>query len=422
MVDWPATRLGCHLRVKHGFAFQGEHFRDRGDYIVLTPGNFVEAGGFKDKSGVEKYYTATPPADYVLQRGDLIVAMTEQSQGLLGSSAMIPVNNVYLHNQRIGLVELTSDDVDLDFLYHLFNTPPVRNQIQATATGSKVRHTAPKRIEDVVVPLPPLSTQRKIAAILRSYDDLVENNNRRIKNLEEMAQRVYREWFVDFRYPGHEGVPLVKSDLGPIPTGWTVCPLSCITETVTRGVSPKYSEQSQRYVINQKCIRDGRLNLALGRCHQTAVPIAKVVQQGDILVNSTGVGTLGRVAQVLFEPSDLTVDSHVTIVRPAPETVTADFLGLAMLAREADLAAMGVGSTGQTELNRRVLAGLPLVVAPRQLQERFAAVVGPLRVLAVTLGTSTANLRATRDLLLPRLVSGEIDVTDFDAAMPEIAA
>ncbi len=422
MVDWPATRLGSHLRVKHGFAFQGEHFSDRGDYIVLTPGNFVEAGGFKDKSGVEKYYTATPPADYVLQRGDLIVAMTEQSQGLLGSSAMIPVDNVYLHNQRIGLVELASDDVDLGFLYHLFNTPPVRDQIQATATGSKVRHTAPKRIEDVVVPLPPLSTQRKIAAILRSYDDLVENNNRRIKNLEEMAQRVYREWFVDFRYPGHEGVPLVKSDLGPIPTGWTVCPLSCITETVTRGVSPKYSEQSQRYVINQKCIRDGRLNLALGRCHQTAVPIAKVVQQGDVLVNSTGVGTLGRVAQVLFEPSDLTVDSHVTIVRPAPETVTADFLGLAMLAREADLAAMGVGSTGQTELNRRVLAGLPLVVAPRQLQERFAAVVGPLRVLPVTLGTSTANLRATRDLLLPRLVSGEIDVTDFDAAMPEIAA
>ena len=422
MVDWPATRLGCHLRVKHGFAFQGEHFSDRGDYIVLTPGNFVEAGGFKDKSGVEKYYTATPPADYVLQRGDLIVAMTEQSQGLLGSSAMIPVDNVYLHNQRIGLVELTSDDVDLGFLYHLFNTPPVRNQIQATATGSKVRHTAPKRIEDVVAPLPPLSTQRKIAAILRSYDDLIENNNRRIKILEEMAQRIYREWFVDFRYPGHEDVPLVQSDLGPIPKEWNVYPLSYATESVTRGVSPKYSEESPGLVINQKCIRDGRLNLDLGRCHQTVVPIAKVLQHGDVLVNSTGVGTLGRVAQVLFEPRDLTVDSHVTIVRPAPETVTADFLGLAMLARQADIAAMGVGSTGQTELNRRVLAELPLLVAPMQLQERFTALVGPLRILPVTLAMITANLQAARDFLLRRLISGEINVDDLEVAVPEIAA
>ncbi len=78
----------------------------------------------------------------------------------------------------------------------------------------RVRHSS-----RLAIPIPPLSTQRKIAAILSAYDDLIENNNRRIKILEEMAQRIYREWFVDFRYPGHENVPLVDSELGPIPEG-----------------------------------------------------------------------------------------------------------------------------------------------------------------------------------------------------------
>ena len=93
---------------------------------------------------------------------------------------------------------------------------------------------------------PAAQTQRKIAAILSAYDDLIENNNRRIKLLEEMAQRIYREWFVDFRYPGHESVPLVESELGPIPEGWKVAALSSLTEVITRGVSPKYADTSDQ--------------------------------------------------------------------------------------------------------------------------------------------------------------------------------
>ena len=114
-----------------------------------------------------------------------------------------------------------------------------------------------------MAPLPPLPTQRKIAAILSAYDDLIENNNRRIKLLEEMAQRIYREWFVDFRYPGHEDVPLVDSELGPIPKGWNVQPLSDAAQIVTRSVEPADTVEASPGVVSTMTCDSGlpRLNV-----------------------------------------------------------------------------------------------------------------------------------------------------------------
>jgi len=228
--EWPITKLGAGISVKHGFAFKGEFFHDSGDLIVLTPGNFFEAGGFKLKSK-EKFYDGPVPEGYLLRRGDVVVAMTEQSKGLLGSTATIPADETFLHNQRLGLLQVTDPGLlDLRYCYHLLNSPDARNQIQATATGSKVRHTAPERIQSIRVALPDLEYQRKVAGALDSVESLIENNRRRIEILEEKARLIYREWFVHFRFPGHEDVELVDSNLGPIPDGWKVRPLSAVLE------------------------------------------------------------------------------------------------------------------------------------------------------------------------------------------------
>ena len=222
MSEWRETTLGESLAVRHGFAFRGEFFRDSGDLIVLTPGNFNDGGGFKQKGGAEKYYDGPVDRRYLLSKGDVVVAMTEQTRGLLGSSATVPESNRYLHNQRLGLLEI-SDPLRLNmrFCYHLLNHRDIRDQIQATATGAKIRHTAPERIRAVRIRLPSLRTQASIAGILDAIDDLIENNRRRIEVLEQMAQAIYREWFVHFRYPGHEDATFVDSPLGPIPeAGW----------------------------------------------------------------------------------------------------------------------------------------------------------------------------------------------------------
>jgi len=214
-------KLGDGIHIKHGFAFLGEYFSDQGKYILLTPGNFYEKGGFKSRPEKDRYYIGTFPSDYLLKKDDLIVAMTEQGPGLLGSSAFIPEDNTYLHNQRLGLVdEIDKELFDKKYLYNLFNSRGVRSQIYGSATGTKVRHTSPGRIYKVKVLVPDVVKQKEISSIIENYSQLIDGNRRRIQLLEESARLLFREWFVYFRFPGHEKVKIIKDGISKTPEGW----------------------------------------------------------------------------------------------------------------------------------------------------------------------------------------------------------
>lgn len=149
MSNWKTYKLGDLIDVKHGFAFKGEFFSDEPtEDILLTPGNFKIGGGFKtDKF---KYYKGDYPKSYVLKEGDILITMTDLSKAgdTLGYSAKIPKHNEvnYLHNQRLGLVQFKSDDIDPDFLYWVLRTQPYQYYIVGSATGSTVKHTSPTRI------------------------------------------------------------------------------------------------------------------------------------------------------------------------------------------------------------------------------------------------------------------------------------
>lgn len=414
MSEWTEVRLGDGLRVHHGFAFKGEFFSPEGKQIVLTPGNFIERGGFKPKNGTEKYYLGPVPEKFLLRQGDVVIAMTEQAQGLLGSSATIPEDGTYLHNQRIGLLELLDPELfDLRFVYHLMNSPNVRRQIQATATGSKVRHTAPERILAVTALVPTVTEQQTLAEILDSVDELIENNRRRVAVLEEMARTIYREWFVKFRYPGHEDVPLIDSALGPIPEGWIARPLREVSSVVARGISPKYADEGEWVVLNQKCVRDGRVSFGPSRRQERAVSDAKRIRTGDVLINSTGVGTLGRVAMYRGPSAGVTVDSHVTISRPAEESLN-PWYALSILGMQAEIERLGAGATGQTELRKTDVEALELVQPVAAVLDAFSVAVSPLLEQVDVFLTQIETLSALRDLLLPKLVTGQIEVSALD--------
>jgi len=197
---------------------------------------------------------------------------------------------------------------------------------------------------------------------------------------------------------------MVESALGLVPEGWDVKCLGDVTDYLNRGLSPRYDDNATGLVTNQKCIRNG---------HQSKpVPKEKAVRFGDVLINSTGVGTLGRVAQAYEELSDCTADSHVTIVRPKA-SCDIDFIGIALLGMESHFEQQGVGATGQTELGRGRIAETKFVVPPEREQKQFGQAVRPLRQLSVNLARKNTNLRAQRDILLPKLISGEIDVAAF---------
>lgn len=423
MNNWSAVQLGEHIRVKHGYAFQGKYFGERGQYVVVTPGNFIESGGFKTKSGAEKYYVVTPPDEYVLKRGDLVIAMTEQAHGLLGSSALIPADDTYLHNQRIGLIEQCSSDTDRGFLYYLFNTSTVRNQIQATATGSKVRHTAPVRIESITVQLPPVTTQRKIAAILSTYDDLIDNNNRRIKLLEEIAQRIYREWFVDFRYPGHENVPLVESQLGMIPEGWMprtlgeCCSIMQAGGTPSRGNLDYWTDGTVDWYKTTE-LQDGFLLTSSERVTELAVAERKtrVFPEGTILMAIYGSPTVGRLG-ILTSAGSCNQAALAMVGSEIPQ----EFLYYALVELRTHFNSIAQGAA-QQNISKQKVEATPILCPPPEMCLLAEDTIAPFWDQRRILNRATANLRATRDTLLPRLISGEVDVTYLDIAMTEVAA
>ena len=196
------------------------------------------------------------------------------------------------------------------FFYLLSQSNAIRDSASEAAHGTK-KLDMPV-LEQWPIPLPPLSTQQKIAAILSAYDDLIANNQRRITLLERMAEDIYREWFVRLRFPGHE--PSKRT-----PSSWTFAELGTVCTILKRGISPNYSELQSTLVINQRCIRAGFVDLAEARAHDTKVPAEKTLQYGDVLINSTGVGTLGRVAVFDLEMANLTCDTHVTICRAKSE-------------------------------------------------------------------------------------------------------
>jgi type I restriction enzyme, S subunit len=194
-MKWEKVKLGNLFQIKHGWAFKGEYFSNEGELIIVTPGNFFEKGGFRQLAGKEKFYLGEFPNEFLLKKNDVIIAMTEQGPGLLGSPAIVPSDEKYLHNQRIGLIhEIKDDKADPMYIYRLFFTSNVRNEIFGSATGTKVKHTAPKRIYDIEINLPPLPIQRKIASILSAYDDLIENNLKRVKLLEEATRNSYKQF------------------------------------------------------------------------------------------------------------------------------------------------------------------------------------------------------------------------------------
>lgn len=401
---WPEIRIGDLGDVFTGRTPSSEHPAYFGnDFPFLTPGDMRQGKYARtterslSSEGAELLKRIKLPADSVCvscigwQMGEAI--MTDRPS---------------FTNQQINAV-VPNDRVEPSFLY--YSIRPRKLELLALGTMAGVRTPILNKSAfcDLKVQVPPLPIQRRIAGIVSAYDDLIENSQRRIKILESMARALYREWFVHFRFPGHEAVPRVPSALGEIPQGWDVGKLEDLTAYLNRGILPSYDDNGDSTVINQKCIRDQRLSLTLARRQTKPIPPDKRVRFGDVLINSTGVGTLGRVAQVYQSLDECTVDTHVTIARPN-DVADFDFFGCTLLTQEDTFDRLGAGATNQTELSRAAIANVTLVVPQFSTQRHFGDIVRPMRTAAIVHARQTRSLRRTRDLLLPRLLSGQIDV------------
>ncbi len=200
MGEWREYKLGDFVDIKHGYAFSGKNITDVFTTSVLvTPGNFHIGGGFKNSKF--KFFNAEFPDDYVLKQNDVVVTMTDLSKetDTLGYSAKIPKSDlvIFLHNQRIGLLQFKTNKVEKDFIYWLLRTRDYQAYIVGSASGTSIMHTSPSRIKDFTFLLPSFSEQTAIASILSSLDDKIDLLHKQNVTLEKMAEALFRKWFVE---------------------------------------------------------------------------------------------------------------------------------------------------------------------------------------------------------------------------------
>ena len=241
--------------------------------------------------------------------------------------------------------------------------------------------------------------QNAIVCTLESIDRKLIVNEQLNDNLMQQAVTIFKSWFVE--YSPFDGIE---------PKEWETVNLEKITSLISRGIAPKYSDNSDQIVINQKCIRNHMIDLSQARTHTPKVINEKWLRFGDLLINSTGDGTLGRAAQVWFQPQNITVDSHVTVVRPAKENLIF-YIGLWGVLHEREIESLHTGSTGQTELPKERVKALELHLPDNGTLDRFNTIIAPMAAAIVSKQSENNKLATLRDALLPKLMSGEIDVS-----------
>ena len=236
---WPLVRLGEHADLLSGFAFKSSEFTDNPDDIHLVKGADVQQG-FIDWSGCKRWpkLDLEKHAKFRCKEGDVILAMDRPwvPAGLKwgwikrGDPDCLLVQRVTRLRGRSILLS--------DYLRYVIGSEVFANYIKPIVTGVNVPHISGKQISDFTFHIPPLPIQHRIADILSAYDNLIENNQRRIQILENMARSLYREWFVEFRFPGYENVKFVDSPLGKIPEGWELRTLSSLCTRMESGGTP----------------------------------------------------------------------------------------------------------------------------------------------------------------------------------------
>ena len=229
-------KLGELIEVTRGASLSGQFYAEEGELIRLTLGNFnMNGGGFKENtSKTDLYYTGTVKDEFILNKGDIITPLTEQSLGLLGTTARIPEDGKYIQSQDVALVKCKEGLLDPNFCYYLISSSIVRQQLSAGAQQTKIRHTSPDKIKDCTVWVPEFEEQKRIGRILTDIDEKITLNRQINDNLEAMAKQLYDYWFVQFDFPNEEGKPY-KSSGGAmvwneklkreIPQEWSDCKL-----------------------------------------------------------------------------------------------------------------------------------------------------------------------------------------------------
>lgn len=391
--SWKEVTLEDHVDLVVGYAFKSSGYTDDESDVRLLRGDNVAQGELRwDKA------KRWPVADYQryeafhLREGDIILAMDRPwiSAGLKYARVKRK-DTPSLLVQRVARLRGT-ESLKTDYLRCVIGSADFTDYVLSILTGVNIPHISAKDIKRFRFLLPPVATQERISRVITSYDDLIENNTRRIEILEEMARRLYEEWFVQFRFPGHEGVEFKESELGLAPKGWSPATVKSLVVRLKGGKAYKSEElQGDGSIIVVDQSRAEYLGFHDNEPSYLASPKTPAIIFGDHTCKM----------QVMVTPFSV-----------GPNTVV--FAGqkghspyyIYSLVR-------GLVSTAEYKRHWSDLTGKIVLEAPATLSTSYGEMVSPMFGEIELLRRKNRNLRAQRDLLLPKLISGEIDVSDI---------
>lgn len=327
------------------------------------------------------------------------ILLLTRGSGLFNGIPIARVEKDVAFNQDIKCLD-SYGEVENEFIFYWLLSQKDYLMAKVGVTGIGAGKFDLDFLQKLMIPIPSERERKSIVGFASSISEKIRCNAKVNDNLEQQAVALFKSWFVDFSLFG-----------GTVPENWDDTTLENITTLITRGIAPKYSDNSDQTVVNQKCIRNHTIDLSLARTHTPKAINEKWLKFGDLLINSTGDGTLGRVAQVWFAPKALTVDSHVTIVRPAREELIF-YIGLWGILHEKEIESLHTGSTGQTELPRDRVKMLKLLLPDDSSLSRFNSIIAPMTSTIISNQEENQKLANLRDTLLPKLMSGVIDVAN----------
>lgn len=414
-MEWSVRRLGSFcLKIGSGATPKGgsaSYQESRTSYALIRSQNVYDR--HFDETGLAFISDAQAHdlRSAKVQCGDVLLNITGDGV-TFARSCLVPESVLpACVNQHVAIIRVDQTICDPGYLLAFLTHPLTKPYIESFNTGGSRRAITKGHIESFNIPLPPIEEQRRIAAILSAYDDLIENCRRRIQILEEMARNIYREWFVHFRYPGHESIPLVASPLGPAPYGWIVKEMREVADVIDclHSKKPEVTAEGEGLFLQLANIGDGgRLDLSeefrISREDYARWTSRIELQQGDCVV--TNVGRVGAVAQI---PVGMRAapGRNMTAVRAKSDCMTPSFLISYLLSSHfaSEVAKKKDAGTIMDSLNVKGIVRLHVLCPPNHVMNEFESKARPLVSMQEKLTHRKQLLKRHRDLLLPRLLS-----------------
>jgi type I restriction enzyme S subunit len=422
--DWPVRPLPDFAFFQEGPGLRKWQFTDTGMKVInvaniMLDGTVDTSNSFRHISleEFERKYR-----HFAIEPGDTVVSSSGWSYGKVGRIGVkhLPL---MMNTSVIRFHPLSQDTLDANYLHYFLCSDFFHRQIEAYIIGSHQPNFGSSHIKRMNLVIPPMVIQRKIGNLLLAYDQLIENNSRRIAILEEMTKGIYQEWFLNFRFPGHESVKLVDSPFGQIPAGWKPTILGDVIST-TRGLSYKGKHLNSNGVPMHNLnsvLEGGGYKYAGIKFYDGPCKPKHVVKAGDLVVANTEQGfdrrLIGFGALIPRSySSDGIASHHLYIVRPLETTYLTPVFVLHLINSKHFHSRVSGYSNGTTinMLPAEALACPQFPMPPKPLCDAFAEIAERSHIQCELLYRKNENLRRTRTLLLPKLISGQLDVEDLD--------